>query len=257
MKRIRTILILAIFLTGITILMCFIGNIKLENAINNILFGSTASVITEFVFEILNNIQEQKKVLNTFFWQGIVIYKEDLEELFLYSRDFYILEELFKDIQREDSDWNNYYSVYLENKKLLDPMIDGCIREIKNNGIKYQNHVAYLSNLLGNIDRKRLFFNRNNIYNKCYNLYNLVENINWTLCEAGKYVQNTNLIENSDEKKCRQLIICRWIADVYCVDYDRKIEDIDIKDNSIYEENNDIKAKKDFDKLVIEFINDI
>ena len=62
------------------------------------------------------------------------------------------------------------------------------------------------------------------------------------------------MIKNSDEKICRQLIVCRWIANFYCVDYDRKIVDIDVTDTVSDKEKKDIIAKKDFEKLINEFI---
>jgi len=254
MNRIRTIFFVAIFLGVIIVLMCLGGIIDWENTLYNILLGSTASIIIAFVLEYLNNTKEQKKILRTFFWQGIVKYEQALEELFLYSRDIYNLEELFKDIQKEDGDWTKYYTIYSENKQLFNTLIEGCIREIINNNIKYGNHVADLSGYLSDIDRNGLFFNGNKVYEKCSELYKFVENINWTLCEAGREIQYTSLIKNSDEKICRQLIVCRWIANFYCVDYDRKIVNIDVTDTASGKENKDIIAKKDFEKLINEFI---
>lgn len=73
-------------------------------------------------------------------------------------------------------------------KKKFDPLIEGCIREIINNNVKYGNHVADLSGFLSDIDRNGLFFNGNKVYEKCFELYKFVENINWTLCEAGREI---------------------------------------------------------------------
>lgn len=52
---------------------------------------------------------------------------------------------------------------------------------------------------------------------------------------------------------CSELIICRWVSDLYCNNYNRQIEDI----NDVKEDCKDIKVKKDFKKLIEKFISDI
>lgn len=252
MKRIRKILILGAILLFIIYLMCCFKIISLTDAINNILFGCTASIITALFLEILSNLHEQKKILNNFFWQGVVKYKEDLEELFLYSRDFYYMEEIFKDIDKNEGDWNKYLMVYSKHKDLLDSKINGCCKEILSNGLKYKNHVAFLSDVLSNVDRKNIFFNKNKAYEECYKVYNLIENINWTLCEACEHIQNIEQIGDFNEKMCSKLIICRYIGYTYCVNYDRNITDIDESgESSMQKENNDIIVQQEFDKILI------
>ena len=81
----------------------------------------------------------------------------------------------------------------------------------------------------------------------------MVENINWTLSEANTHLQHIEQIKNSEERMCSELIICRWVSDLYCNNYDRKIEDI----NDVKEDCKDIKVKKDFKKLIEKFISDI
>lgn len=162
------------------------------------------------------------------------------------------MEKIFKDIDKNESDWNKYYDVYLIYKELLDSKIEGCCKEILSNGLKYKNHVAFLSDILSNVDRKNVFFNKNRAYEECYEVYRLVENINWTLCEACYHIQNIEQIKDIDEKMCSKLIICRWIGYTYCVNYDRNITDIDENDESLMQkENKDIIVQKEFDKLLI------
>lgn len=253
MKRIRLVLILAIVAIGIIIFGYFKGWLAPAAILSNLLFGFTASIITALLLEYLNNNQSQRNLLNTFLWQGVIRYKEDLEEIFLYARDFSYLEKLFEDISKDENDWTKYRDIYLKNIKILNPKIEGLTKEIKNNGMKYSNHIAYLSNLICNIDRNTLFFTKNSRYKKCCDLYNLVENINWTLSEATTHLQHIEQIKNSEERMCSELIICRWVSDLYCNNYDRGIEDI----NDVKEDGNDIKVKKDFEKLIKKFIGDI
>lgn len=258
MKRIRRILILAVVSIVIISIGCFMKWLTLDAILSNLLFGFTASIITAFLLEYLNNNQSQRNLLNTFLWQGVIRYKEDLEEIFLYARDFNYLEELFENISKDENDWTKYRDIYQKNIKILNPKIEGFTKEIKINGMKYSNHIAYLSNLIGNIDRDTLFFTKNPRYKKCYELYNLVENVNWTLSEATTHLQHIEQIENSEERMCSELIICRWVSDLYCNNYDRQIENIQIEDiNDVKEDCKDIKVKKDFKKLIEKFISDI
>ena len=238
MKRIKLILILAVASIVIIIIGYFMNWLTLDAILSNLLFGFTASIITALLLEYLSNEQSQRNLLKTFLWQGIIRYKEDLEEIFLYARIFSYLEKLFENI--------------LKNKKILNPEIEGFTKEIKNKGMKYSDHIAYLSDLLANIDRNKIF-KENHRYKKCYELYGLVENINWTLSEANTHLQHIEQIKNSEERMCSELIICRWVSDLYCNNYDRKIEDI----NDVKEDCKDIKVRKDFKKLIEKFISDI
>ena len=90
MKRIRRILILAVVSIVIISIGCFMKWLTLDAILSNLLFGFTASIITAFLLEYLNNNQSQRNLLNTFLWQGVIRYKEDLEEIFLYARDLTI-----------------------------------------------------------------------------------------------------------------------------------------------------------------------
>ncbi|WP_294206522.1 hypothetical protein [uncultured Solobacterium sp.] len=252
MKRIKLILILAVASIVIIIIGYFMNWLTLDAILSNLLFGFTASIITALLLEYLSNEQSQRNLLKTFLWQGIIRYKEDLEEIFLYARIFSCLEKLFENIPKDENDWVKYHDIYLKNKKILNPEIEGFTKEIKNKGMKYSDHIAYLSDLLANIDRNKIF-KENHRYKKCYELYRLVENINWTLSEANTHLQHIEQIKNSEERMCSELIICRWVSDLYCNNYDRKIEDI----NDVKEDCKDIKVKKDFKKLIEKFISDI
>lgn len=252
MKRIRLVLILAIISTGIIIFGYSKGWLAPAAILSNLLFGFTASIITALLLECLNNKQSQRNLLNTFLWQGVIRYEEDLEEIFLYARDFSYLEKLFENISKDENDWTKYRDIYRKNIERLNPKIEGFTKEIKNNGMKYSNHIAYLSNLIVNMGA--LFFTKSPRYKKCCDLYYLVQNINWTLREATISLRGIEQIKNSEERMCSELMICRWVSDLYCNNYDRRIEGIDINDAK--EDENDIKVKKDFEKLIKEFIRD-
>lgn len=254
MKRLHMIFICIVILTAIVILMIFDNAISTSFVLSNIIIGSTTSLMTAFLLELLSNMDRQKRVMENFLWQGVIAYEQDLEELFLYSRDFLLIEKYFKNISQDESDWKAYIKVFNEKDKILEPKINGCIREIRNNGAKYSNHIAYISDILSEIDRRNFLFLKNKKYIKCYDLYKMIENINWTLCEAYGHIQNIEEIINHDEKMCSALIVCRWISGVYCGNYDRGIVDIDIEDEI---QTEDIKVKHDFDRLIQNLINSI
>ena len=114
--------------------MIFDNAISTSFVLSNIIIGSTTSLMTAFLLELLSNMDRQKRVIENFLWQGVIAYEQDLEELFLYSRDFLLIEKYFKNISQDESDWKAYIKVFNEKDKILEPKINGCIREIRNNG---------------------------------------------------------------------------------------------------------------------------
>ena len=253
MKRLHMIFIWIVILIAIVTLMLFKNAISTSSLLFNIIIGSTTSLITAFLLEFLSNMDRQNRVIENFLWRGVIVYKQDLDELFLYSRDFLLIEKYFDNIPQNENDWNAYAKVFNENN-ILEPIINGYIREIRNNGAKYSNHIAYISNILSEIDRRNFWFFKNKKYLECSDLYNIIENINLTLCEAYGHIQDIEQIKNYDEKMCSALIVCRWISGVYCGNYDRGIVDVGIEYDT---QTEDIKVKQDFDRLTNNLIKSI
>lgn len=243
MKRIRVIFIFSIIMVIIAIVMILKSIVSIEEIFKNLLYGGLVSILTALLLEIYGHKQEEKMLVNTFIWKGVIPYLEDMDELFLYSRDIHFLEFVFNGISIDEENWRVYEEVYhkYKNNKSINGKFENYVTEIKRNGIKYNNHISYISELISKIDNKGLFYNKRDTYEYCEKLYRKIENINYVLCEVCSILQNVEHIEDVTERKCIELGVCRWLSYKYNVDYDCNIEDED--DNIEIEESKRIKAR--------------
>ncbi len=223
---------------------------------SNLFLGIFTSGLMTCIVSLINYKNETRKYINEFLWNGIIPYNHLMDELFAYVKDFIFLEELIFEkysISKDTSEWKMYHKMYVENNKILKPKIIGLKDEIIHITNVHGDWLSYMSSLFHKIDSKNLYFMKSKEFSKCYKVYHIFENINWTLTEAREYINNIELIEDIDEKLCSYLIVLRWLSNTLAYEYDRGIKDI--PEDEVEEENEKeiISAKKDF----TESINDI
>lgn len=147
--------------------------------------------------------------------------------------------------------------MYLSNKLILDQNLDSYVGLIINKVSKNLNIVFNLSANLTKIERYDFFGGESEYYKHAAKLYGIIENINWSLQEAyGNllYIQNIN---DEIEKRCSQIIVCRWLSDLLCNNYDRGITDLtDEEVEKSYDETEykDQVAKKDLELAINEYV---
>ncbi|MGL4662181.1 MAG: hypothetical protein ACRCV7_00660 [Culicoidibacterales bacterium] len=235
MKKIKNFVIILVVVIIAIIISVFCRLMSLEEVLKAIILGFLVSFIITLHSEIMNNEQNQRNKIASFFWSKLVPYQDNMEELFLYSRDMYFIEDFVSnnEISKEENDWKKYEEIYLKNKKIIDPIVEGLVNEINKNGKEYYNLIARLSKDIDKFEKKNFFGYFRKDYELCYEAYRIIENINVTLIEAYEIISTIQKIESDVERRCKEIIVCRWMANLYCTGYIRikNIEDV--------EENND------------------
>lgn len=252
MKKIRLILLISVITLLLTLSMLYCEIINGDDLIKGALLGAFISIAVYLPIDYLSFVEENKTRINNYFWKGVIPYYESLDEIFLYSQKIYDLEkDVFekKYIERKSGSWEVYKNVYLDNKELLEPIINRFENEIISTSTKHSNTIPYLSSLLSNIERKSLLGANKKEYDICYKAYTIIEDIDWTLREAKKCIDDVSMIDNDIERKCSLLIVFRWMGYTYVENYDRNIEDISSEEKTDTSVTKTI-AKKDLDIAV-------
>lgn len=261
MNKIRGMVIFCLSLIFISAALIF--SIDLEN-INELilgaLLGSLISIVITIFIEFTNYKSEQRKYRNKYFWEIVNPYRASLEEIFLYARDIYYMEFLFDGISKEEDDWRAYRDVYLSKKPMLDrtliPYSDLILKTVNKN----LNIISGLSSAISRIERKNFFGGESKYYQRAYKVYQIIENINWSLQEAYGHLLYIQNINDEAEKRCSQIIVFRWLSDLLCNNYDRGITDLtDDEVEKSFDDNEykDLIAKKDLDLAINDYAKNI
>ena len=253
--------ILFVVLSIFSIILIFLLELaNIEELVLGALFGAFISIVITIFIEYTNFKSEQSRYRDEYFWEQINPYRDLLDELFLYARDVYYLEYLFDGISKDEGDWRMYESFYLTKQLILDMKIQPYIEMILRIGNRNLNGIGNISYALSRIERKNFFGGESKYYKKAYKIYQIIENINWSLDDAYKdlvYIQN---ISNNIEKRCSQIIVCRRLSDQLCNNYDRGITDLtheEVESSFSGSEYNDLVAKKDLDLAIYDYAKNI
>lgn len=249
MKRIIIASFFAIgfFIITIVLLKTNIATIK-DVIIGYTISGLTAASVS-IPIEISNYKEEQKSWSEDFFWNGINSYVEDINELLYYARDIYFYNNIFfKDLPK-NADWIDYVESYKQIDKIYNERFIGLLNEINFVGMKYRTHISLLSSMLQRINQKNIFGKVRKEYTYSYNLYSIVENINYLIINCHDQLKLVDNITNEDRKICEKIKICRCLVEKLCLDYDANIVDVQF-DTLNDEDYNCLKARKDIDEAM-------
>ena len=240
-----------IILLCIILVILFIS-FNLKDLTKGAILGTLISLSVSLPLEITKFKTEENYKMDEFLWKGIIPYKEDISLLFNILNELNkIKDNLFKNIDINEPDWENYVSCYLENDTILDPLINEFIELVLLLGNKYSSFISELSMLLSKIEYYNIIFNRSARRNVCYNLYSWVESVNSYLESAYSLVRETTDCSNYIQKQSDTLIVYRWLTDIYFNDYQVEFKNIDSnQESAILGLNADI----DFYKLYNDFI---
>ncbi|WP_311479866.1 hypothetical protein [uncultured Anaerococcus sp.] len=253
MKKIRVLSIFSVILFFLIIIMMYFGCLSWDIVIYGAFLSALVSISVSLPLEYLNFDSEQKSNLNNFFWEGVNPYFENLTELFLYARDLYYLDYIFLDIPKDETNWEKYKNVYLKYDTKLNEKLDAYIHEIYFKGGKYKTIVSTLSSMLENIERLSIFCKVRNEYEKAYTIYNIIENINCHLSNAYDRTIVIRNIEDDIQRRCESIILCRYLSEKLCVDYNANIQDVEEGENN--ENHNNLAAMNDLNKAMNDFIS--
>lgn len=252
MKRIRVILILSIISIIIITSLVHLDIIAFAVLLEGAVLGAIVSIVISAPLEYFTYKNEQKDKLNKYFWEGVAKYQSSLEEVHLYARDFYDFELIIFEkynIPKESGNWQDYEVAFIENRHILENSVEKYCDVINQSALKNSSSVLFLSHLLTTIDRKTIFGSKSKVYEKCYEAYHIIENINWSLIDAQNTIANIADTGNIKEK-CEKLIVLRWLSNLLYVDYDRHITDIEeFEDNE-----RQGKAEQDLNLAVYEIM---
>lgn len=192
---------------------------------------------------------DQKDKVDAFLWKGAIPYNQDLEEIFLYCRDFIWLEEpLFQKRIEAGDNWEEFAPIIMVGGDDMKRRIDGFGNEIIEFNNIHKHIISRLSFLLNGIDRESFLTKKPSKYfNNTYKVYQLIENIDWTISEARTALDNINLIKDEVEMYSNKLMVLRWVAQTLGNDYDRGITDLTEEEQRESIEEEVVEAKKDFD----------
>ncbi|AWN62120.1 hypothetical protein [Streptococcus sobrinus] len=256
-KSLQALFLVSLIATLVIIYLILIGFISVKELINGAFIGAVVSLIVSVPFEYLNYKNGQKDKLNVYFWNGVVPYQNSLQEIFASSRDFHFFESIIFEkynIPKDSEDWRDYVEAYNKFESMLSSRIEKFCGNIVHATDVHSNEVSFLSELLQNIERMNCFGRTNQVYEKCYGAYRIIENIDWTLTEARQLIDDTTFSDyDLIRKNCSRLIVLRWLSDLYFNNYDRGIEDIDDDENiSETDKENVGKAEDDLNNSVYE-----
>lgn len=261
MIKIRGMVIFCFSLISISIISTFL--IELENfneLILGALIGSVISVVFTFFIEYTNYRSEQRRYRNQYFWEEVNPYRASLEDIFRYAKKMYHMEFLFDGISKEERDWRSYEAVYLSKKTKLDSILISYSDLILKTVNKNSNIISRLSSAITRIEMKNFFGGKSKYYQRAYKIYQIIENINWSLQEAYGHLLYIQNINDEAEKRCSQIIVFRWLSDLLCNNYDRGITDLtDDEVEKSFDDNEykDLIAKKDLDLAINDYAKNI
>lgn len=261
MKKIRGMIVFFIILSIISvILICLLDLANIEELVLGALFGSLISIAISLFVEYSNYNSEKRRNSDKYFWNVVNPYRESLGGLFLYARDLYYMDFIFEGISKEEGNWTVYEDIYKNKASMLDRIIDPYSHLVRETVRKNLNIMSNSSIALSKIERKDFFGRESQHYKRAYKIYQIIENINWSLEEAYEHFEDIENIKDETEKKCNQIIVCRWLSDLLCNNYNRGIKDLtDEKVEKSFDENEykDIVAKKDLDLAISDYVKNI
>ena len=261
MKKIRGMVILFVVLSIFSIILIFLLELaNIEELVLGALFGSLISIAISLFVEYSNYSSEKRRAMDEYFWNVVNPYRESLGELFLYARDLYYIDFMFEGISKEEGNWTAYEALYKNNELKIDKIIVPYSRLVSETVRKNLNIISNSSIALSKIDREDLFGRESQDYQKAYKIYHIIENINLSLEEAYERFEFIENIKDESEKRCSQIIVCRWLSDLLCNNYDRGIRDLtDEEVEKSFNENeyNDLVAKKDLDLAISDYAKNI
>lgn len=260
MKRVRWVVGVSALCVIAIVYFSFVGKISYDEIFKGALLGAVVSIIVSVPFEIINYQHDQKNKINDFFWKGIAPYTTALTEVFLYSKDFYFLEKTIfekEGISRTNEEWKDYVNIYKKYKEILEPKIDGFRREITIFTEKHGNEVAFLSHLLSNIEPKTFFGRKSGVYKKCHKVYNIMENIDWSMDEIRPIMDNILKLSDAIERDCKLIVIFRWLSYTLTTNYDRGITDLTQEESENSTKEEIVLAKKDLELATFELLKEL
>lgn len=191
MKKIRGMIsfciIIVLVSTGI-ILSINISNIN--ELILGALLGSVISIIITIFIEYINFTSQQRIYRDEYFWEQVNPYRESLDKLFFCAKDLFQIDWIFEGIPHDEGDWIIYKDVYLSYKEILDELLDSYVNLVISIVNKNMNIIFNLSVTLSKIEKKNIFGKRSEYHRRASKLYQIIENIDWSLEEAYGHLLN-------------------------------------------------------------------
>lgn len=253
MKRLRISVVVGIVTVLGCIILYLLNVIELREIFLGAVLGAIVSVTVNIPFELSLAEESQRYNVSKFFWEGVLPYWNDISDIFDCVRELNIIDNsLFEDTVDSRLNWETYIPVYNSKKEILIPLIKRFEREVLEKGSEYKNHTFYLSSLMGTIESNTYLGKVRKDFKSCYNVKEVIENINITLFFAYNMVSSTQVIDSEEEKNCKILMTYKNVTEFLCNEFNINIPELE---NLIMEKNtNKITAHIYLDVVVEELI---